>query len=150
MDEKEYKKSYRDINHAPCVFAKAILRQCCACSRAEKLFIAEREAIACKSPGAHQICEAVLNELHQKARFALHLTHPEEILPHGKELKVQCGGLLGLQAALHPERDEATRVEDIYELLTAALERHDDTESLPYGQVVRGITRFQPRPGKGQ
>ena len=148
MDEKEFKKTVRNVNNAPCVFAKAILRRCSTCSRSEKLFIGEREAVACKSPGARQLCAEVLAVLHDKATFALHLPHAEVVLPHGKELKVQCGGMLGLQAALHPEREAAEQVEDIYDLLTEALKLYQDTESLPYGQVVRGITRFQPRAKK--
>ena len=145
MDEKEFKKTVRDVNNAPCVFAKAILRRCCTCSRSEKLYIGEREAVACKSPGARQLCAEVLEVLHNKATFALHLPHAEAVLPHGKELKVQCGGMLGLQASLHPELEEAERVEDIYTLLTEAIKVHQNTESLPYGQVMRGITRYQPR-----
>lgn len=148
MDEKEFKKTVRDVNNAPCVFAKAILRRCSGCSRAEKLFIGEREAIACKSPGARQLCAEVLEQLHQKAIFALHLPHAELVLPHGKELKVQCGGMLGLQASLLPQLAEAERVEDIYGLLTESLQDYGSTDALPYSEVVRGITRFQPRAKK--
>lgn len=145
MDEKEFKKAFRDVNDAPCVFAKAILRRCCQCSRAQKLFLAEREAVACKSPGARQRCAEVLEVLHGKAIFALHLPHAESVLPHGKELKVQCGGMLGLQQALLPERDQAETVEDINGLLENAIKDYGSVEALPYGEVVKGITSFQPR-----
>jgi hypothetical protein len=145
MDEKEFRKAFKDVNGAPCIFAKAILRRCCGCSRSEKLFLAEREAVACKSPGARQRCAEVLARLHEKAIFALHLPHAESVLPHGKELKVQCGGLLGLQRALLPEQTDAETVEDINGLLEEALEDYGTVEALPYGEVVRGITSFQPR-----
>jgi len=146
MDEKEFKKAFKDVNDAPCVFAKAILRRCCGCSRAQKLFLAEREAVACKSPGARQRCAEVLAVLHEKAQFALHLPHAESVLPHGKELKVQCGGMLGLQQALVPEQPNAAGVEDINGLLEEALEECGTVDALPYGEVVKGITGFQPRP----
>jgi len=145
MDEKEFKKAFKDVNDAPCVFAKAILRRCCRCSRSQKLFIAEREAVACKSPGARQRCAEVLEVLHSKAIFALRLPHAESILPHGKELKVQCGGMLGLQQALLPEQANAEVVEDINSLLEDAIEDFGTVEALPYGEVVKGITGFQPR-----
>ncbi len=144
MDEKEFKKAFKDVNDAPCVFAKAILRRCCQCSRSQKLFIAEREAVACKSPGARQRCAEVLGVLHEKATFALRLPHAESVLPHGKELKVQCGGMLGLQQALLPEH-ETESVEDINGLLENALKDYGTVEALPYGEVVKGITGFQPR-----
>lgn len=145
MDEKEFKKTFRDVNDAPCVFAKAILRRCARCSRSQKLFIAEREAVACKSPGARQTCAEVLDVLHQKATFALRLPQPTLVLPHGKELKVQCGGMLGLQQALHEQSDTAEVVEDIYDLLQNAISDYGNVDTLPYGEVVKGITRFKPR-----
>lgn len=148
MDEKEFKKAFKDVNDAPCVFAKAILRRCCRCSRSQKLFIAEREAVACKSPGARQRCAEVLAVLHDKATFALKLPHPETVLPHGKELKVQCGGMLGLQQALLPEQPDAEIVEDINGLLENAIEDYGSVEVLPYGEVVKGITSFLPRTKK--
>lgn len=145
MDEKEFKKAFKDVNDAPCVFAKAILRRCCSCSRSEKLYIAEREAVACKSPGARQRCAEVLEVLHGKAIFALHLPHAESVLPHGKELKVQCGGMLGLQQALLPAEQGAEVVTDINGLLENALRDYGTVGALPYGEVVKGITSFQPR-----
>jgi len=147
MDEKEFKKAFKDVNDAPCVFAKAILRRCCRCSRSQKLFIAEREAVACKSPGARQRCAEVLAVLHDKATFALKLPHPEAVLPHGKELKVQCGGMLGLQQALLGQ-DDSDVVEDINGLLENALKDYDTIEALPYSEVVKGVTSFQPRAKK--
>lgn len=145
MDEREFKKAFKDVNDAPCVFAKAILRRCCRCSRSQKLFIAEREAVACKSPGGRQRCAEVLGVLHGKATFALRLPHPEAVLPHGKELKVQCGGMLGLQQALLPDQADADTVEDIIDLLENAIEDYGSVEALPYSEVVKGITGFQPR-----
>ncbi|MEN8171049.1 MAG: hypothetical protein ABFS08_12575 [Pseudomonadota bacterium] len=143
MEEKEFKKAYRSINDAPCIFAKAILRRCCACSRSQKLFIAEREAIACKSPGGRQRCEEVLNVLHSKASFALKLAQIDAPLPHAKELKVQCGGMLGLQESLKRQKTEI--VADIHQLLEQSFEEYGSAEALPYTEVIRTIASFLPR-----
>lgn len=145
MDEIEFKKTFKDVNDAPCVFAKAILRRCARCSRSQKLFIAEREAVACKSPGARQVCAEVLEQLRGKAMFALRLPYPEAVLPHGKELKVQCGGMIGLQQALLGEEEPAEVVEDIHDLLEEALRDYGEVASLPYSEVVKGVTSFKPR-----
>ena len=145
VDETEFKKTFRDVNEAPCVFAKAILRRCARCSRSQKLFLAEREAVACKSPGARQVCAEVLEQLRSKAMFSLGLPHPQAILPHGKELKVQCGGMIGLQQALLDETTPAEVVDDIYNLLQNALRDFGEVESLPYSEVVKGVTSFKPR-----
>ncbi len=143
MEENEFKKTFRSVNNAPCVFAKAILRRCCACSRSQKLFIAEREAVACKSPGGRQRCEEVLEVLRDKATFALKLQQIDGPLPHAKELKVQCGGMLGVEESL--THQAAERVEDIHQLLESAFAEYGSAETLPYSEVVRTITSFQPR-----
>lgn len=143
MEENEFKKTFRSVNAAPCIFAKAILRRCCACSRSQKLFIAEREAVACKSPGGRQRCEEVLAVLRNKASFALKLPHIDAPLPHAKELKVQCGGLLGLQESLLHQDNEL--VMDVHHLLEDSFSKYGSAESLPYSAVVRTITSFQPR-----
>jgi hypothetical protein len=145
MDETEFKKTFHDVNETPCVFAKAILRRCATCSRSQKLFIAEREAVACRSPGAHQRCREVLTQLHDKAMFTLHLHHPEQVLPHAKELKVQCGGLLGLQQALHATETSAEIVDDINALLEQAITIYGDLDSLPLGDVIKAIAAFKAR-----
>ncbi len=143
MEENEFKKTYRTVNNAPCIFAKAILRRCCACSRSQKLFIAEREAVACKSPGGRQRCEEVLEVLRDKATFALKLSHIDSPLPHAKELKVQCGGMLGLEASLTQQSSEV--VGDIHQLLEKAFAQYGAAETLPYTEVVRTITAYQSR-----
>jgi hypothetical protein len=143
MEESEFKKTFRSVNDAPCVFAKAILRRCCACSRSQKLFIAEREAVACKSPGGRQRCEEVLEVLRGKAAFALKLQQIDAPLPHAKELKVQCGGMLGVQESL--TRESAEIVSDIHQLLENAFIEYGSADTLPYSEVVRAITSFQPR-----
>ena len=143
MDENEFKKTFRSVNNAPCIFARAILRRCCACSRSQKLFIAEREAVACKSPGGRQRCEEVLEVLRDKATFALKLSHIDYPLPHAKELKVQCGGMLGLEASLNQQRGGVVAV--IHQLLENALAEYGAAETLPYPEVVRAITAYQSR-----
>lgn len=143
MDEKEFKATYRDYNDSPCVFAKALLSRCAGCSRAQKLNIAEREAMACKSDAARQQCLELLPLLRSKALFALRLTHVEGPLPHGKEMKVQCGGLRGLRAALEPDADGL--VADVYGLVSQAAATFGGLAALPYGEIVKVVVGYQPR-----
>ncbi|MCW8918505.1 MAG: hypothetical protein OQL08_06785 [Gammaproteobacteria bacterium] len=143
MEESEFKKTCREVNGAPCLFAKAILRRCCSCSRSQKLFIAEREAVSCLSPGGRQRCAEVLAVLRDKAAFALKQSHIEGPLPHARELKVQCGGMLGLRASL--THQVADVVPDIHQLLEQSFAQYGSAETLPYTEVVRAISTFQPR-----
>jgi hypothetical protein len=145
MDENEFLDTESRVNDQPCAFSKALLRRCSGCSRAQKLFIAEREVVACLSPGAKQRCVELLELIRHNALFALHMTHSEEHLPHGKEIKVQCGGIQGLYLALHPEHGDTPAIKDIHSLIDEAIDHFDSLESLPYSEMVKSITHFQSR-----
>ena len=145
MDETEYKESYKKINETPCVFAKALLRRCCGCRHAQKLLLAEREAIACLSPDAQQRCESLLPLLRKKAAFALKLTDTDSVLPHGKEIKVQCGSMLGLQQELELNPIQNPKVDDIYNLIDQAEAFYDSFEKFPFNEMVRTISHFKAR-----
>ncbi len=143
MDEREFKKAYTEVNDRPCVFTKAILRRCAACSRSQKVFIAEREAVACQSPGGHQRCGELVAQLRENALFALRLKQLDGPLPHGKEMKVECGGLLGLSSVATGEDTE--QVEDIDALVNESLECWGDLEQFPYSRIAQWVVKYQPR-----
>jgi hypothetical protein len=86
--------------------------------------------------------------MRSKARFALHLTHAEGPLPHAREIKVQTGGLLGLQGLLHPERAAADNIDNAIGLIDAALTEFGNLESLPYDIIIQAIVRFEGRKKK--
>lgn len=140
MDENEFKGIFSSYDSQRCHFNKAILLGCAACSRSQRVLIAEREAISCLSHAGHARCGDVLLALREKAAFALGMTQSGQNLPHGKEVKVECGGLLALaQLAGVPA------VSDIDALLQEALRRFGESESLPYGEIVRSISRYSLR-----
>lgn len=142
MDEVEFKQAHGEFNDRPCVFTKAVLMRCAACSRAQRLYLAEREAVGCHSPGGHARCAQMLAELRDKALFALRQTQPEQVLPHAKEVKVECGGLSALRAALQPE---AEAIDDIHALLLRATEVYGDMHHLPYPAMMQAISHYTLR-----
>jgi cobyrinic acid a,c-diamide synthase len=77
----------------------------------------------------------------------LRLTHIADKLPHGKEIKVECGGMLGLQIALGRG---AGRVEDIHDLFEAALDRYGTIGELPYSEIVKSVVSYQARQRKSE
>lgn len=151
MDEQAYQQTYHHFNETPCLFSKALLRRCCGCQHAQKLLIAEREAVACLSPKeGHPRCAALLPKLRSKAMFSLKLTHAVEgALPHGKEIRVQCGSLLGLQQILQPEQSSA-RVSNIAALLQEAELVYGSHEAFPYREMVIAVSHFKVRGGEAE
>ncbi len=142
MDEHEYHQAYRTTNPLPCPFERAVLVRCCACEKAQRLFIAEREGVACRQAAAREVCNQVHELLKEKSRFALGLAHVPGELPYGKAMRVICGGLTGLQEALHPQR---LVVGNVYELLRGLLAHYGSWEQLPWNEIVRAVGAFQLR-----
>ena len=145
MDEQQYRNTYHSINERRCVFEKTINSRRSTCKQAHRFQLADREGIACRSTSANVLCKELLDHMRSKARFALHLTSADSPLPHAREIKVQTGGLLGLQMLLHPEKSAADNVENIIGLVDTALTRFECLENLPYDIIVQAIVKFEGR-----
>jgi len=144
MEEQEYKDTYHKLNKRRCVFEKSINSRRCNCGMAQRFHLADREGIACKSASGNALCAELLNCMRRKARFALQLTHTDAPLPHAKEIKVQTGGLLGLQALLHPDTAQQ-EINDVIGLIGQAIQRHGSLARLPYDIMVQSIVKFEGR-----
>lgn len=143
LDENAYRATYTTLNPLQCVFERAILRRCCGCQHAIRRNLAEREAAGCREPAAHALCTELKKQLRQAAAFTLKLAHPEEPLPHGKQLKLQCGGLLGI--AHLTAQNTLTEVGDIYGAVIAAIEKYTSLAQLPYQEIIQAIRAYEPR-----
>jgi hypothetical protein len=144
MNEDEYKGAYQAINERACPFEKAVLSRQCGCQYAQRLQIADREAAGCRSATAQPLCQNMLRLLRINAQFALGMATSPRALPHGKEMKVQVGGLLGLQRLLADTADMGD-VENVYALVRAAKKTHGRLEFLPFSRIVRSIVSYRGR-----
>lgn len=142
MDEDNYRSTYRDFNDLPCLFEKAVLQQCCKCHLARHFNLAERVGVACSVPAAQEQCREFLSVMHDKSIFALQLTPSEDgKLPHAKKIKIQCGGVNGLQL-LDGSNDMD---KDVHKLLGSAIEHFGSLDQLPFEQIVRSVVSFEGR-----
>jgi hypothetical protein len=143
MEEDEFRRTYDELRELPCAFEKAVLNRRCGCSLVRRFNLGEREGVVCTSFPAQSNCRTLLALLRENARFVLHARLAPGALPHGRELKVQAGGLQGVRLLLAPDADPT--VEDIHGLVSAARERFGRLEALPFTQVVRSIAAFELR-----
>lgn len=144
MDEEQYRETYQQINTLPCVFERAILHRCGTCESAQRLNIAEREAVKCLSENSHKDCKEFLEIVHEKSTFAIGLPNPGEKLPFGKEIKIQCGSIAGLKNALDKNGEDL----GIHALIDASVIASGDINKLPFEKIVRDISAFKSRRGK--
>ena len=142
MYEDAYRSTRAEINPLACPFEKAVLLRCCNCELASRKNIAERETVSCASAIARENCLTLRALLRANALFALKMTQSEP-LPHGKEIKVQCGGLKGLLQVLRPEGNSV--VDNIHSLVLAAQEQYTSLTDIPYGEIVKYIAAYEAR-----
>lgn len=161
MDEDNYRLAYKDMNPTRCYFEKMLLMRYGNCAQASKLLLAEREAFACDSQEAQQQCLQLLENLRSNARFALQVTQITGPLPHAKEIKVQVGGLFGLQQLLSEKNltdteilndDDAkfgelsqkqAPIENVFATVNQVVKQYKDLEAIPYNEIVKSIMNFK-------
>jgi hypothetical protein len=141
VDEIAFMHALGSINPLPCAFGKVILSRHCACSKVNKRYAAEREMVACTVDAEREQCHELLDLLRQNSAFALKLTHITPPLPHGPEMRVQCGGLQGLQM----EVDATEEVIDISALVEAARLKFGGLEQLPYSKIIQSVVSCEIR-----
>lgn len=146
-NESAYKQARDTAIALPCPFERALLSLCATCFKSRKLLLAEREAISCTEQPANDLCIAFHGALHANARFALHMD-PNQPWPFGKEIRAQCGGILGLKEHLGFSANDDSG-SDIALLVAAGMERHGDIADFPYSEIMRAIVHFEPRKPRG-
>lgn len=142
-----------------CPFERALLARCVACSRARTVLLAEREAIGCDAQTPSERCHDFRERLRTAARFALR-ADPSKPWPFSKEIRLQCGGLIGLSEALDADADadadavaaaavadvvQGPSVADVDALVQRALQRYREFDALPWSRIIRAVTRYVPR-----
>lgn len=142
MDEDKYRETYRSVNPLQCPFEKTLNSRRCKCSKMERIHLADRECVGCLNKQAWQNCHDFLDLLRVNAKFALKLTDIDGPLPHGKEIKVQTGSVIGLHKLFKQSKDSKP---DVYQLLTNALADYTTFENLPLDQLMQSIVSFKAR-----
>jgi hypothetical protein len=111
----------------------------------QRFNLADREGVSCTSETGSIRCKQLLDLLRQNAKFSLQMTNVPGPLPHAKEVKVQIGGMLGLQKLLHPQMCDEELVHDINGLANAAVQQYSSLDNLPYSEIVKSIVTFEGR-----
>lgn len=142
MDEDKYRETYRSVNPLQCPFEKTLNSRRCQCLKMEKIHLADRECVGCIDKQAWQNCRDFLALLRKSAMFALKMTEVEGPLPHGKEIKVQNGSIIGLDKLFNPDNEDKP---DIYKLLEQTLSKYQTFDKLPLDQLMQSIVNFKAR-----
>jgi hypothetical protein len=121
----------------------AVLARQGGCPLLTMALVGEAERPHCASPVANTNCRTLHALLRERSTFALRLPPPATPLSHAAELRLQCGGLGGLAAALgKPE----VAPPDIHALVMEARNAFGGLLGIPYAAVVASVVRWEGRP----
>lgn len=143
MEESEYKSTYHTIAKVRCVFEKALTNNLCQCPLAQHFWLADREGYSCRELKASSNCAYLLKNLRHNSRFVLKMPEIDDQLPHNMEIRVQAGGLSGLQAAVDASASQP--VSDVHALVEQLLQQWGSLDALPYNQIVQSVAQYQGR-----
>lgn len=138
MDEAAYRQMLSGAIERPCTFEKAVLACCVVCERSQRVQIAEREAVTCQNNASHSRCTSLHDKLQHAFAFALGKVRVDGPLPHAQEMRVQCGGLKGLQHVLNGNAE----VESVDALLASTLQHYGELAKIPYSEVVHAASLY--------
>lgn len=142
MDQEAFRQ-WRDINPNTCPYEHGILTNRCHCPLSKRLCVGEREAVECTSPEALSLCQSFLDTLRTKARFALKRQTEQAALPQITKVRLQIGGLHGLQRICHPDARLPMLITDIHGLIEASLNQYPDLDSLPWSLIIQEIANYR-------
>ncbi len=122
-----------------CVFRKPVMGSGYTCEHASLCHTPTGCSVLCEDLEAFDRCSEVLDTLIVAGRFALGYTPATDSFTHGKLMKVQHGGLLGMQRFLRPD-STADKVENIHQLVAQALQ-----VELPLQDIVAEMRAWKNR-----
>lgn len=158
MEEKEYASTYNDLTSVRCVFEKALTNHRAKCQLAKHFCLADREGYSCEDSAASLKCKEVLETLRKKSAFVLKLHDVDGPLPHNMEIRVQVGGITGLEKLLALDARETSAREtscssktniniigNIHAVVKSVIKKYGSLEDLPYSEVIQSVVQFQGR-----
>ena len=143
MDQDAFRQTYREVNEVFCAFEKSVLTNQCGCHHAQRFCIAEREGVHCKSQTGQARCLRWLDLLREQARFALRTDEERRLLPHGKAIRLQVGGMRGLLQLLGHAEDGV--IDDVDALLAMAEARYGTLEGVLFTRIMPAVAAYQVR-----
>jgi hypothetical protein len=131
-----------------CPFSTPLVTRQFGCTHAREVIHRGGTEINCMDVGAHTRCTHLFQCLKLAALPAFGVEDDLLSMPHSVIVKIQYGGLLGLQRLLKSEAQVAERVEDVQALVAEASLRYSG--EIPCAPLVDVITSFKTRARHGR
>lgn len=128
-----------------CAFSQPLISEQFGCEHAEPVVRRGGAEIACRSAEACSRCAALLQRLKRDALPAFGVEDDLLTMPHSVLVKIQFGGLLGVQRLIDAEKATADSVSNINAVVMQAAQTYSGLDELPCALIVDDMTGYQTR-----
>ena len=126
-----------------CPYSGTLVSEHFACVMARTVVRRGGPEVACTSEPGHQRCTSLFEHMKQAALPEFGVEDDLLTMPHSVLIKIQHGGLLGLQRILGETTGEASSVADINGLCERAVARFHTVADIPCGAFVQDMTAYK-------
>jgi hypothetical protein len=133
-----------------CPFGAPLVTHQFGCAKAREVVRRGGAEIDCTDADAAKRCEQLFLQLKTAALPAFGVEDDLLSMPHSVLVKIQHGGLLGLQRVLAGTLVAEERVVDVSVLVRDAFVRYGQGDAIPCGECVADITGFKLRARRGR
>jgi hypothetical protein len=127
-----------------CAFSNTLITGQFGCDKAEQVTRRGGPDIACTSEAAHQRCEKLFQQMKAAALPAFGVEDDLLSMPHSVLVKIQHGGLLGLQRLLDGAAG-SEGVKNIHALVNQTIEKYNSLDAVPCPALVQDMTTYKLR-----
>lgn len=127
-----------------CAFSNTLVTNQFGCEKAEQVTRRGGPDIACASDGAHQRCEKLFQQMKAAALPAFGVEDDLLSMPHSVLVKIQHGGLLGLQRLLDGAAG-SDEVKNVHALVDQVAGKYNSLDAVPYPALVQDMTAYKLR-----
>jgi hypothetical protein len=125
-----------------CLFFAPLTKTTALCRHAHEVVRRGGSEFDCLSEPDHRRCEQVFAGLKARGLAAFDVEDDLTQMPHSVLVKIQSGGLLGLQRLVR-EADTSGHVPDIGELVGHACTQFGGPDRIPYAALDGDMTEFR-------
>jgi len=126
-----------------CAFSNTLVTNQFGCEKGTQVTRRDGPDVVCASDEAHQQCEKLFQRMKQAALPAFGVEDDLLSMPHSVLVKVQFGGLLGLQRLQGEGTDESAVVKNIHGLVGQAIGKHGGLDAIPCQAFVEDMTSYK-------
>jgi hypothetical protein len=126
-----------------CPFSATLVTEDFGCRNAVGIVRRGGAEIACTSNVAHARCQKLFQKLKETALPAFGVADDLLQMPHSVEVKIQYGGLLGLQRIISSTEEQTSAIGDIDLLVSSATGRFSSLDDIPYTELRDDMTGYR-------